>query len=187
MPPRRRGISDDHDAGHANRSPAGVPGHPWQVIEIQALAPADWRAWRTCGLLRWPRRRLRSGPGWPTGRTRRRKRWRDRLAITGSVNFVALLKGKPAGMASGVPGEDAIPQLISMWVSPRGRGKGIGDRLVHEVAQWARSQGAPAPRLAVAEGNQHAAALYRRNGFTDTGELVGSPPDRIRILVKQLR
>jgi GNAT superfamily N-acetyltransferase len=52
-------------------------------------------------------------------------------------------------MASGVPGEDGIPELISMWVSPAGRGKGIGDRLVQAVAQWARLQGAAALRLGV--------------------------------------
>jgi ribosomal protein S18 acetylase RimI-like enzyme len=109
------------------------------------------------------------------------ERWRDRLAIPGSVNFVALLEGKPAGMASGVPGEDGIPELISMWVSPAGRGKGIGDRLVQAVAQWARLQGAAVLRLGVAEDNEQAATLYRRNGFTGTGELTGPLPDGIRM------
>jgi ribosomal protein S18 acetylase RimI-like enzyme len=75
-------------------------------------------------------------------------------------------------------------------VSPAGRGKGIGDRLVQAVAQWARLQGAAVLRLAVAEDNEQAATLYRRNGFTDTGELTGPLPDGIRmekVMVKQFR
>ena len=93
-------------------------------------------------------------------------------------------------MASGVPGDDGTPELISMWVSPAGRGRGIGDRLVRAVAQWARQQGAAALRLAVAEDNEKAAALYRRNGFASTGELAGPMPDGMRmerVMEKQLR
>jgi ribosomal protein S18 acetylase RimI-like enzyme len=45
-------------------------------------------------------------------------------------------------------------------------------------------------RLAAAEDNEQAAALYRRNGFASTGELAGSLPDGIRmekVMLKQLR
>jgi ribosomal protein S18 acetylase RimI-like enzyme len=160
------------------------------VIEVRALTPAGWQIWREL--------RLAALAGAPAAFRSRladwqgadEERWRDRLAIPGSVNLVALLEGKPAGMASGVPGEDGIPELISMWVSPAGRGKGIGDRLVQAVAQWARLQGAAVLRLAVAEDNEQAATLYRRNGFTDTGELTGPLPDGIRmekVMVKQFR
>jgi ribosomal protein S18 acetylase RimI-like enzyme len=45
-------------------------------------------------------------------------------------------------------------------------------------------------RLGVAEDNEQAATLYRRNGFTGTGELTGPPPDGIRmekVMVKQFQ
>jgi ribosomal protein S18 acetylase RimI-like enzyme len=45
-------------------------------------------------------------------------------------------------------------------------------------------------RLAVTEGNQNAAALYRRKGFTLTGELGDLMPDGVRrehIMAKSLR
>ena len=117
------------------------------------------------------------------------ERWRERLAIFDSVNVVALLGGRPVGMVSGVPGNDPTPELISMWVSPAARGIGVGDRLVESVAEWARQRGATALRLAVAEDNEKATALYTRNGFTDTGELAGPMPDGVRmekVMVKQL-
>lgn len=158
------------------------------MIEIRALAPADWQVWRELRLAA-----LADAPAAFTSRladwgNAEEHRWRERLTIPGSVNFVALLDGMPAGMASGLPGPDGTPQLSTMWVSPAGRGKGVGDRLVHAVAQWAGQQGAAELRLTVAEDNDKAAAFYRRNGFTDTAELASTPAGnrKARVMVKQL-
>jgi prolyl oligopeptidase len=159
------------------------------VIDVRALTPADWQIWRELRLAALAEAPTAFGSRLADWQDAGQERWRDRLAIPGSVNFIALLERKPAGMASGIPGENGIPVLISMWVSPAGRGRGIGDRLVQAVAQWACSQGAAALRLAVAEDNQHAAALYRRNGFTDTGELANPlPPGNrtVKVMMKQL-
>ena len=61
--------------------------------------------------------------------------------------------------------------------------------MVQAVAQWACQQGAAALRLTVAEGNERAAAVYRRNGFADAAEVAGTPDGgRMAIvMVKQLR
>jgi ribosomal protein S18 acetylase RimI-like enzyme len=45
-------------------------------------------------------------------------------------------------------------------------------------------------KLAVAPSNEHAIALYRRNGFVDTGELGDLMPDgtsRERVMAKPIR
>lgn len=165
-------------------------GQPCHVIEIRALTPGNWQMWRELRLAALAEAPAAFGSRLADWQDADEERWRDRLAIPGSVNFVALLDGKPAGMASGVPGEDGAPELISMWVSPAGRGKGIGDRLVRAVAQWARQQGAAVLRLAVADDNERAAALYRRNGFADNGKVAGPMPDGVhveKVMVKQLR
>jgi ribosomal protein S18 acetylase RimI-like enzyme len=73
------------------------------------------------------------------------------------------------GMASGVPGDDGVPELRSVWVSPEARGQGLGDRLIGAVEAWARRSGATELRLAVIDGNEPAVALYRRHGFVDAG------------------
>lgn len=63
-----------------------------------------------------------------------------------------MLDGQAVGMASGVPTEhDGIVELISMYVAPMGRGRGVGDHLVRAVEQWARQVGARTLRLAVVE------------------------------------
>lgn len=170
------------------------PRHPLTalgpVIELHTLAPADWQIWRELRLAALADAPAAFGSRLADWQDAGQERWQDRLSIPASVNFVALLDGMPVGMASGVPGDDRTPELISMWVSPAARGKGIGDRLVESVARWARQQGAAELRLAVAEDNHHAAALYRRNGFADTGELAGPLPDGVRmerVMVRQLR
>lgn len=65
--------------------------------------------------------------------------------------------------------------LLSLWVAPRVRGRGVGDALVEAVVAHARDAGARRVGLDVAEGNAHAIALYRRCGFAPTGE-TGSAP-----------
>lgn len=158
---------------------------------MRVLTPDDWAVWRELRLAA-----LAEAPGafksrlsdWQ-GEGDREQRWRARLDIPGSLNAVAVLDGQPAGMASGVPAGDGVAELISMWVSPAARGRGAGDRLVEAVEQWARQAGASVLRLAVAPGNHSAVALYRRNGFTYTGEFGGLMPDgvsREHIMAKTL-
>ncbi|MHB8177163.1 MAG: GNAT family N-acetyltransferase [Vulcanimicrobiaceae bacterium] len=64
-----------------------------------------------------------------------------------------------------------------MWVAPFARGRGVGDRLVDAVIEWAAQQRAARVVLAVMESNEHAARLYRRHGFVDVGIVEGNPAD----------
>ena len=94
-------------------------------------------------------------------------KWRSRLA--GRSQFVAEVDGDVAGTAGGIASDDASAELISMWVAPSARGKGVGEMLVHVVLDWARDEGHPAVRLWVTEGNVAAERLYLRCGFARTG------------------
>lgn len=164
------------------------------VIELRVLTPDDWPAWRELRLAALAEAPHAFGSrlaDWQ-GDGDREQRWRDRLGIPGSYNVIAVLDGRPAGMASGVPteGDDGAAELISMWVSPAARGRGVGDRLVRAVEEWARQAGAGLLRLAVTEGNDSAITLYRRCGFADTGELGDLMPDGVRrehVMAKTLK
>ena len=84
-------------------------------------------------------------------------------------------------MASGAPGDEpGVVELISMWVDPSARGRGVGDALIGAVERWARNRSADVPKLAVVRGNGPAEALYRRSGFHDTGEPGDLMPDGVR-------
>lgn len=162
------------------------------MIEMRVLTSDDWPIWREL--------RLAALAGAPDafgsrladwqGEGDRSERWRARLEIPGSHNLVAMLDRSPVGMASGVPTDDrGVVELISMWVDPAARGRGVGDSLLAAVERWAEQVGADVLKLAVAEGNEAAAALYRRNGFHLTAELGDLMPDgvhREQIMAKSL-
>jgi ribosomal protein S18 acetylase RimI-like enzyme len=163
------------------------------MIELRALTPDDWPIWRElrlAALAEAPRAFGAQLADWQ-GEGDREERWRARLSIPGSYNVVALRAGEPVGMASGVPtGDPAVVELISMWVAPAGRGRGVGDELVRDIERWARGVGAGVLRLSVADGNEPAAALYTRNGLAYTGEVGDLMPDgvrRERVMAKALR
>jgi GNAT superfamily N-acetyltransferase len=153
------------------------------MIELRELTPDGWRTWRELRLNALAEAPYAFGSrlaDWQ-GEGDREERWRDRLGIPGSYNLVALLDGDPAGMASGIPGdEDGVAELISMWVSPAARGRGVGDRLLAAVEGWARRAGAGVLELAVAQDNPNARALYLRSGFADTGRPGDLMPDGVR-------
>lgn len=100
----------------------------------------------------------------------REDRWRARLEIPGSYNVMAVFEGVPGGMASGMPtDDDGVAELISMWVAPAARGRGVGDELIRTIERWAHAGSARVLRLSVAEGNDRAVGLYQRHGFGFTG------------------
>lgn len=93
------------------------------------------------------------------------ERWRRRLADV-DLNLLAEYGGKPAGIVSGQLSENDVVQLLSMYVAPFARGRGVGDELVRAVVRWA---GHRRVLLRVFEGNRPAEELYRRNGFAAGG------------------
>ncbi|KAF4406828.1 MULTISPECIES: GNAT family N-acetyltransferase [Streptomyces] len=142
------------------------------MVQLRAMTPDDWPRWRDARLAA-----LADAPhafksrlaDWHRGGE---EQWRARLEAPGTYNVLALLDGdRTAGMASGVPGDGGVCELRSVWVGPDARGRGVADRLVGAVEEWALRSGAAALRLTVIPGNEPAAALYRRHGFAATGEL----------------
>lgn len=153
------------------------------MTELRVLGPDDWRVWRElrlAALAEAPHAFGSTLAEWQ-GEGDRAERWRSRLDIPGSHNTVAVLGGRPVGMASGVPAD--VPhtvELISMWVSPKVRGRGVGGSLVGEVERWAGRLRATTLRLSVMPDNDAAIAFYARLGFEDTGEPGDLAPDGVR-------
>jgi GNAT superfamily N-acetyltransferase len=102
-------------------------------------------------------------------------RWRaeNNAAGTESVLFVAERSRGWVGLAGAFLDESNPAKscdLISMWVRPTERGRGIGRGLVEAVVAWARSRGLEQVALWVTATNLEAAGLYRNCGFVPTGE-----------------
>ena len=74
-----------------------------------------------------------------------------------------------------------IGWLISMWVSPRARRKGVAKKLILELINYAKSQGLRKIKLDVGDHNQDAAALYEKMGFKRNGKTTTLSPPREHI------
>jgi GNAT superfamily N-acetyltransferase len=98
--------------------------------------------------------------------------WRARIARGGT--FLAYLPevstSEAAGLAGGYAEEPDTVGLISMFVRPQARGRGVGEALIAAVIDWAAARDAALVRLWVTETNKSARLLYERCGFTPTGE-----------------
>lgn len=89
---------------------------------------------------------------------------------------MAVQDGHIIGMAAGGGSNSAgTAALTSLWVEPASRGRGVGDKLVVAVLAWAKTAGFSQVLLWVTEGNSHGEALYERNGFIRTGEVIDQP------------
>lgn len=138
---------------------------------VRQISSDEWPLWRDLRL-----RALADAPeafgsvlaDWQ-GTGDREERWRSRLDDVG-YNAVATREEVPAGMVSGVLGDRRV-ELVSMWVAPEARGRGVGDELIDAVVRWANAHDAAEVELGVKEGNTHAIALYARHGFVDCGLL----------------
>ena len=153
-------------------------------IRVRSIGVDDWPLWRSLRL-----QALEEAPyafssqlaDWQ-GRGDTEARWRGRVSDV-PLNIVAELQEAAAGMASGTaPNPDGSVELISMWVAPFARGRGVGHALLNAVIEWAREQQASRVALGVLEGNERAVAFYHRHGFIPVGANLGTVTEHRMVL-----
>lgn len=66
--------------------------------------------------------------------------------------------------------EEAAAELVSLWVDPTYRNRGLGFELIRVVEQWASEAGADTVELWVTHTNKPARRLYERAGYSETGQ-----------------
>lgn len=108
--------------------------------------------------------------------------WKSRIARGDGklgVNFLAWENDKPCGIVAGFFEDESagVVHLVSMWVAPSHRRRGVGVMLVNEVIGWARQQRADRVRLLVTEINHSAIQFYERIGFEKSGRTEVYPND----------
>jgi len=146
------------------------------MVLVRQTMLADWPALRDIRL-----QGLRDAP-YAFGSTYAREaafdeaEWRKRATRDGS--FLAFLpEVTPAGLAGGFQEEPGVVELVSMFVRPQARGRGVGEGLIDAVVGWARARDAASVHLWVTETNKAALGLYERRGFTVTAERQPLPSD----------
>jgi len=140
------------------------------VTDVRPIGPDDWKAWRELRLAALAEAPFAFGSQYADWVDATEDRWRERLSSPGAYQVIASIDGTPAGMAGGFLSADDTAELVSMWVAPAGRGKGVGNALMTAIEDWARGIGAATLKLSVVPGNDPAHNLYLRHGYVDTDE-----------------
>lgn len=147
----------------------GAPAARSKLVTMHTFLPEEWELMREIRL-----RALRDSPD-AFGSTLERElamdeeAWRGRCAS--GRNFYAAVGRTPVGIIASYIPEDSpdAPELVGMWVAPEHRRRGIARALIDAVLDQARSEGARAVTLWVADGNGAAEELYAGVGFSRTG------------------
>lgn len=144
-------------------------------LAIRSLRQDEWRRWRETRL-----RMLRDDADFFSTRYEDMVRepdakWRTWAAEAAAGEEKALFVAEESGRWLGVVGafarvDQLEVQLISMWIDPEARGRGIAQELIRAVARWALGRGSTRVVLFVQEANEPAKQLYARAGFRPTGD-----------------
>jgi GNAT superfamily N-acetyltransferase len=106
--------------------------------------------------------------------------WRDRIAA--NPHFLAMVDGVAVGMTVVIAADNGR-EIVSVWVAPDARGRGVIEALIDAAVGWAGDQGDAQLGLWVVEGNERAERAYARYGFSRTGRTQPVPgrPDDIEV------
>jgi ribosomal protein S18 acetylase RimI-like enzyme len=148
-------------------------------VEIRPIRPEEWPRWREVRL-----RMLRDDAAFFASRYEDAvrepdtmwQRWVAEADGTAKALFVAEEGDAWLGVVGGfVRVDPSEVHLISMWVAPEARGRGVAQTLIGALAAWTRERGARTILLFVQEANAPARGLYAKLGFEPTGqrELIG--------------
>ena len=87
------------------------------------------------------------------------------------AGFLAIDEKQACGLAGSFLDEKdpARARLVSMWIAPTHRMRGVGALLVRAAEDWARQAGAANMHLMVTSHNPSAQSFYQRLDFTFTG------------------
>lgn len=154
------------------------------MISIRRITPAD------AGVLREIRLRALSDTPTAFSSTYARElafassEWQTRAQRWASAPDAASFLAFDGNSCCGIVGsfvdaedESGVVTIVSMWVAPEARRKGLGIRLLETVEGWARQQGFTHLFLDVVENNAQAIALYEKFGFVRTGQTSPYPND----------
>jgi ribosomal protein S18 acetylase RimI-like enzyme len=149
-------------------------------MELRQTRAADWQALRRLRL-----RALADAPGAFASTLEAElgfgdEVWRQRAGgDPAAATFIASAGGADIGLARvfAEPDPPGRTHLVSMWVDPGHRRRGVARALIDRAVAWASDRQAREVVLWVADRNAAARRLYQGMGFRPTGERQPLPSD----------
>lgn len=154
-------------------------------MDITGIGPADWERFRDVRLASLAEAPAAFGSRYADWVDAPAERWQSRLS-QGPLTLLAQEGMTVVGVVCGQPTGAAWVELISMWVAPSARGRGVARRLIDAVPAWAAGQDR-STYLMVLSDNTRARTSYERAGFIDVGVPQGWPADEPREHRMELR
>ena len=143
-------------------------------VEIITLPPSRWREFRHIRLSALRTDPLAFSSRYADALNQPDDLWQQRLDGIASIVRFATYHGQIVGLGGallGAPDDPARAQIISVFVEPTHRGKGIGRLLLqHLLAELATRPQYARVRLNVTETQTAAIALYQSLGFVAVGQ-----------------
>ena len=95
------------------------------------------------------------------------------------IGFLAVEGDAACGIAGSIidQSDPARALLVSMWVAPTHRRRGLGQMLVEKIARWLAARNVCTLTLMVTSPNQPAMRFYEELGFARTGRTEPYPND----------
>ncbi len=160
-----------------------------KLVRIQAQSAQTYKAIRLAALKQDP---LSFGSTYEREALLADQDWLNRAkSLDGQnrVGFFALEDEKALGLVACFRDSEnpAVAEVISMWVAPAGRRRGVGSDLLNAIRRWAQDGGIRTLRLLVTSSNTAGISFYERNGFVRTGNTTPYPhtPDIFEIEMTQ--
>jgi GNAT superfamily N-acetyltransferase len=149
------------------------------MVLVRETVVGDWQALRDIRLEALRDAPTAFGSTYEREAPRGEADWRNWISRGGT--FLGYLPDlgapEPAGLIGCYQEDPLTVELVSMYVRPRARGRGVGEALVATVVNRAGKTSATTVHLWVTETNAPARALYERCGFALTGEHQRLPSD----------
>jgi RimJ/RimL family protein N-acetyltransferase len=151
-------------------------------VDVRPISSDDWPLFRSLRLASLEEAPDAFSTRFAQWRDAGEARWRGRLRDV-PFNAVGFFEGMPAGIVGATHRDDqGGTTLVSLWVTPAARGKGVGEALVAAVVAWAQAHNLRRVNLDVREANARAVALYERCGFAYAGPVDQAGPPECRMV-----
>lgn len=148
------------------------------MFEVRRVGADEWPTVRKLRL-----EALRDAPDWfwatYDDEVQKPERW-WRTFVESGIWLAAYEAEKAIGIVAALRAPelaDSDRQVISMWVAPSARGRGVGKELIEAVKIATRGEGARYLQLEVTDANDAGRRLYQRCGFQITGREQPHPRD----------